>query len=481
MDGVDIKTVLLCGLAAAISIVWLRSREKVQSSIPAIIGSKGPISSYLGAIYFLRNATEVVQQGYYKHPDGVFRVPTLFHWEYVVNEPQRIAEEGVSDTLQTDYTMGPEITKNHYHGLAVRGSLTRNLDRCFPEVRHEIVHAFDDVLALESKEWKLLHVLPNIMQIVARTSNRLFVGLPLCREQEYLDLNIDYTATIFIRGQIIGLLPGFLKPILGPFISTRKSSTRHALNGMPLWHNPSIISDRLEKEKEYGRDWPERPNDLISWLLDLAVGEERTVPDLTLRILAINMAAIHTTSQTLTAALYDLTTYPEHLIPMCEEAERVVAAEGWSKASLANMHKIDSFLRETRRLNMSPVAMGRKVAAKDGFTFSDGTTIPYGAMVYVPGTPTHCDNGEASLYVPRHFWSRPPRLPRPVSTIMKDLHKLIYSRFFAATELKAMLAHILINYDVKAETEGFRPPDDRFGVLRMPNLRGKIWIRKRAG
>lgn len=47
--------------------------------------------------------------------------------------------------------MGPEITKNHYHGLAVRGSLTRNLARCFPEVRHEIVHAFDHVLALESK------------------------------------------------------------------------------------------------------------------------------------------------------------------------------------------------------------------------------------------------------------------------------------------------------------------------------------------
>jgi hypothetical protein len=85
---------------------------------------------------------------------------------------------------------------------------------------------------------------------------------------------------------------------------------------------------------------------------------------------------------------------------MRKEVERVVAAEGWSKASLANMHKIDSFLRETQRLNIiSPVAMGRKVATKDGFTFSDGTTIPYGAMIYVPGIPTHCDNGEASLYV----------------------------------------------------------------------------------
>ncbi|KAJ6500258.1 cytochrome P450 [Mycena vulgaris] len=507
MDGVDIKTVLLCGLAAAISIVWLRSGEK--SSIPAIIGAKGPISSYLGAIHFLRNATAVVQQGYYKHPDGVFRVPTLFHWEYVANGPQRIAEvaaapeeilsfkEGVSDTLQTDYTMGPEITKNHYHGLAVRGSLTRNLARCFPEVRHEIVHAFDDVLALESKEWKLLHVLPSIMQIVARTSNRLFVGLPLCREQEYLDLNIDYTATIFIRGQIIGLLPGFLKPILGPFISTRKSSVRHALKFLG-----PIITDRLEKEKEYGRDWPERPNDLISWLLDLAVGEERTVPDLTLRILATNMAAIHTTSQTMTAALYDLTTYPEHLIPMREEAERVVAAEGWSKASLANMHKIDSFLRETQRLNIiSPVAMGRKVVAKEGFTFSDGTTIPYGAMVYVPGIPMHCDNANyenAEVFDGFRFSRlREEHLAHDADgpdgffnrhMVTTGLDHVVFGhgrhacpgRFFAATELKAMLAHILINYDVKAETEGFRPPDDRFGVLRMPNLRGKIWIRKRA-
>ncbi|KAJ7660426.1 hypothetical protein B0H17DRAFT_832480, partial [Mycena rosella] len=35
-------------------------------------------------------------------------------------------------------------------------------------------------------------------------------------------------------------------------------------------------------------------------------------------------------------------------------------------------------------------------------------------------------------------------------------------RFFAATELKAMLAHLVLNYDVKAEVEGVRPPDNTF-------------------
>lgn len=38
-------------------------------------------------------------------------------------------------------------------------------------------------------------------------------------------------------------------------------------------------------------------NDALSWLLDHAEENEKTVRNLTLRILIINFAAIHTTSQ----------------------------------------------------------------------------------------------------------------------------------------------------------------------------------------
>lgn len=56
----------------------------------------------------------------------------------------------------------------------------------------------------------------------------------------------------------------------------------------------------------------------------------------------------------MTNALYDLVTYPEHFAPMREEAERVIAADGWTKAGLSNMHKIDSFFRESMRVNSAP-------------------------------------------------------------------------------------------------------------------------------
>jgi hypothetical protein len=112
--------------------------------------------------------------------------------------------------------------------------------------------------------------------------------------------------------------------------------------------------------------------------------------------------------QAFTHALFDLTVHPEHFLPMREEAERVVQEEGWTKAALNNMVKIDSFLRESQRLNgnglsgcfmgcpilcmlNSTVAMTRKVVSKDGFRFSDGTFLPEGAFVSVAARPTHYD------------------------------------------------------------------------------------------
>ncbi|KAF8143297.1 hypothetical protein K438DRAFT_1783883 [Mycena galopus ATCC 62051] len=74
----------------------------------------------------------------------------------------------------------------------------------------------------------------------------------------------------------------------------------------------------------------------------MAQSKQRAALPLILRIVSINMAAIHTSSM------------------------------GWSKAALNSMVKINSFLRESQRLNnKGPVGMSRKILAKDGFRFSN--------------------------------------------------------------------------------------------------------------
>jgi cytochrome P450 len=50
-------------------------------------------------------------------------------------------------------------------------------------------------------------------------------------------------------------------------------------------------------------------------------------------------------------AFYYLATFPEYLEPLRKEVEEVVKSEGWTKAGLDKMHKIDSFIKESQRLN----------------------------------------------------------------------------------------------------------------------------------
>jgi hypothetical protein len=56
--------------------------------------------------------------------------------------------------------------------------------------------------------------------------------------------------------------------------------------------------------------------------------------------------------QTFTQVLYRLLGHPEYIKPLREEVEAVVAEEGWTKAGMDKMHKIDSFVRETQRLDV---------------------------------------------------------------------------------------------------------------------------------
>ena len=53
----------------------------------------------------------------------------------------------------------------------------------------------------------------------------------------------------------------------------------------------------------------------------------------------------------MTHALYDLASMPEYIAPLREEVEAIIATDGWTKNALAKMWKVDSFLKESHRVN----------------------------------------------------------------------------------------------------------------------------------
>ncbi|KAG6847451.1 hypothetical protein H0H93_008037 [Arthromyces matolae] len=440
-----------------------------ESLIPEInkiptIGESGILTSYKGAYDFLFNAREMIQEGYAKYRGSAFKVPGISKWTVIISGRQLVDElrkapddvisftEAAADSVQTVYTMGPEVHLDQYHVDVVKSSLTRSLVERFPDVQDEIGAAFTEYLP-PTERWASVLALPTIMKIVSRSSNRLFVGLPL----------------------------------FGRLLTNVESQIKRAMS-----HLRPIIEDRLDKEAEYGKDWTGKPNDALSWLLQLAEGKQRTVRDLTLRILSLNFAAIHTTSMAFTQILFDLAANPSFVPALRQEVETVIREEGFSKVSFHKMVKLDSFIKESQRLGgPGVVSMTRKVL-KD-FTFSDGTVVPAGNTIAVANFSMHHD--EDNYLDPLSFDGFRFSKMRELQAEGFSKHQMVAltheyivfghgkhacpGRFFAVNELKGLLAHVLLNYDVSFENNGPRPSDSRFGLAIAPDPKVSIMFRKR--
>ena len=105
--------------------------------------------------------------------------------------------------------------------------------------------------------------------------------------------------------------------------------------------------------------------------------------------------------------MYRLLANPKYVEPLRQEIEAVIAEEGWTKAGMDKLHKLDSFLRETQRMNTTgiglldpldnslllitllQVVMDR--LALRPFTFSSGVTIPEDTIVSIPASAIHMD------------------------------------------------------------------------------------------
>ena len=49
--------------------------------------------------------------------------------------------------------------------------------------------------------------------------------------------------------------------------------------------------------------------------------------------------------------MYDLAAHPEWVTPLREEIEPIIASEGWTRAALGKMWKLDSLLKESQRFH----------------------------------------------------------------------------------------------------------------------------------
>ncbi|RPD62663.1 cytochrome P450 [Lentinus tigrinus ALCF2SS1-7] len=497
----DQRTAVLCALLAVAFVAYIaRWRSDPLRKIPTVGGPSAPILSYWSAFNFLRKPRALLSEGYERYYGSAFKVALFDQWHVVVSGPKMVDDvrkrpddelsftEGTEETIQLRFTLSSDMMEDPYHVDLIKDKLMRSLAGVLPDVIDELSVAVPEYIRSEDdeSEWVKVNILHATQKIIARASNRIFVGLPACRNEAYLDLAIKFAIDVMKDMFFLGLAP----PPMRPFLSRCFSAARRSIRGS-VPHLKPLLDERRAKMEAYGDDYPEKPNDMLQWVLEEALPRGQGDYQIAERIMVMNFAAIHTSSNSISHALLHLAEEPKYIQPLRDEVEAVVAAEGWTKNAMGKMWKIDSFLKESQRVNGVALTSVTRKALKDT-TLVDGTFIPKGTLIAAASYPTHFDDGiyeNASVFDPFRF----SRLRAAEGESTK--HHLVHTspeympfghgkhacpgRFFAANELKAMLAYIVLNYDLKLPGDGRRPGNVYFANNVIPDPRAEILFKKR--
>ncbi|KZT24788.1 cytochrome P450 [Neolentinus lepideus HHB14362 ss-1] len=489
--------VLVPLIVAGAALIWALWKPRPLDTIPTV-GASGPLSSYFSAIRFMFQGWDMIQEGYLRFYDGgIFKIPMIDRYMVVVvgrklSEELRSAPEDVFsldqamvDMLHLDFVFGKKVYLNPIQTHLMKTKMTKAIAAFTPELYNETVQGFEIHMPLDdSKEWKAVPCLPTCSQLSTIINNRIVVGNPLCRDPEYIKLNLSFIVDMFKCRMLFSLFPRFLEPLVGQFATNIPSQIQL---GMRLLK--PVLDERTQILEDADGDWSALPDDMLSWLME-SVPKDETLDTMTRRLLGVNVAAIHTIAHTFSHGIFYLASNKELIAPIRKEVEDAIAEDGWTKTAMGKLYLLDSFLKEVLRFNGAQAWSLNRIALKD-WTFSDGTFIPKGTSIAACATPVHMD--ETVYPDPQKFDAyRFYRMMEHhdsevgqhllVKTSLEYLpfgHGTCPGRFFAANQMKLMIGYLLLNYDIELETPGVMPKRVWFEAAVRPNPNANILYRKR--
>ncbi len=157
---------------------------------------------------------------------------------------------------------------------------------------------------------------------------------------------------------MIKLIPSILRPLLSwiCLLPNRWHHYKCSKHLAPFIRQRKVDLDKADKLGTSDAEF----NDFTTWFIrDLDNSwdpSERTPEKITLRLMALNFAAIHTSTFTATNILFDLfSTPPEanYVQVLRDEVEQVLAENNgkWNKNALARLVKVDSAIRKSLRIS----------------------------------------------------------------------------------------------------------------------------------
>lgn len=119
--------------------------------------------------------------------------------------------------MRGDYTLlHPLMCSEHVFEDAIKKHLTRGLDNLLPTMAEEVEVAVTKNAGSETKGWKEMDGFRFWKMMMVQTVSSIYVGRPLCRDENYLYHASRFNQMVIFNAGIIGAIPKLLRPYVNP-------------------------------------------------------------------------------------------------------------------------------------------------------------------------------------------------------------------------------------------------------------------------
>ncbi|KAF7337635.1 Ent-kaurene oxidase [Mycena sanguinolenta] len=494
--AMQVETLVAIPVVLVASVFYLTHN---RTGLPRV-GKSGPLGFILTALKSITSFGDLLDEGLNKYGGKAFVVPTMAG-SFIIAGPENVDLFKSSDdtainqpifideSLQLMHTMNARQQALPFQAVVVRTDLTRAISAFIPEVLEETRLAMAEAFALpfgeKSTTLPLFHTMTHL---VARISNRAMLGTSVCRQEQFLHDIIRFAETLTLYAQLLAWFPRFVRSPLYFLLSSAFGGPKEPARVI-IPHLKTLLAEReqgLESSKT-----------IADFLIDSAPPEEIANPNLlAMRVLNLNFGSIHTSSIFGTYALFHLAILSESELDAIrrEIIEALESEGGYNKASLAKMRILDSTLREVGRFYALGFIGLNRILIKPA-SLVDGTVIPSGYNIAVPLKPIHFDENVypepykfdcfrfSKLRESEHSDVKYgfTTIERGFVTFGLGKHACP-GRFFASMELKIMLSHLLLNYDLSLPDGAKEAPKPTlFSTATIPDTKASVVLKPRVG
>ncbi|POS70322.1 hypothetical protein DHEL01_v211284 [Diaporthe helianthi] len=359
------------------------------------------------------------------------------------------------------------LNRSDLHAQVMKRKLTPELSKFLKIASKELDYGWNLDIP-QTEDWAEVDIQQISRMLVARMSARMFIGLPACRDAEWIKVTIDYTMDAFTTAFFLRMFPTWMRPVIAAILPSRYRLRRcrdKAEEVMGARMKKHFDAQRAKQRGELVDD--EADETLVDWMLDNGTEQETTLAEMANRQCTMTLASIHTTSTNTATFLFELCEHPEWFPVIREEIDQVKEQMGDEEIDYRRWHsrleKMDSFLMECFRMH-PPILLNPQRVALSAYTLKDGTHIPEGARVAFASAEHQMDPAvtpDPLTFDPmrsyRKRYSSPDQQDRHQAVLTDIDNNLTFGygnqacpgRFLGVAEIKMLVARLLTEFDFK--------------------------------